>query len=122
MQQILLNLINNTDLSDEIIMTEEQALKYLNYITHKYFKYKSDNNYDILNYKKILYLEETFNTNQEIQQKIQEIKKQVVKDYIFKKQYQKRIKSNVFFDPLTKDDIKSLKYYTYHLPDINKII
>lgn len=117
MKQIFYNLINNTILTNEIPTTEDKALKYLNFITHNNFNYHNDNSYDALDYEKIIYLEETFKDNLEIQEKIKELKTYICKNYIFKKKFQKRIKSTIFNNKNVYSNIECLKEYLYYLPD-----
>lgn len=118
-KQIFYNLINNTKLINELPVTEEAALKYLNYITHPNFGYRNDNNYDAYDYQKIIYIEMNFQNNEEIQQKIKDLKKYIAQNYIYRKKYLKRIKNDVFN---SEDivDVKALKFFTYPLPDLEK--
>ena len=66
MKKVSYHLINNTSLE----ISREEALQYINYLVNKEFFYKNDNNYDGLNYEKIISIEILFQKDDEIQMKI----------------------------------------------------
>lgn len=109
MKKVSYHLINNTNYN----LSLEQALKYINYITNKQFTYHNDNNYDGLNYEKIIYIETTFAENEEIQLKIKNLKNYIAQNYLFKQKYLQRIKSNVFTTDINLNDILTFKEHIF---------
>lgn len=71
--------------------TEEKALKYLQYINNPKFYYNNMNNYDIIDYEKLIYIEISFQDNLEIQNLIAQIKQNVSDGYKIKNQYRERV-------------------------------
>lgn len=84
------NLVENTK-TDILILNEEQALKYLKLINNITPYYSNMSNYDLIDYQKMIYLEETFSENIEIMSLIKEIKEKVSQAYVYKHKYLKRI-------------------------------
>ena len=109
MKKVSYHLINNTSLE----ISREEALQYINYLVNKEFFYKNDNNYDGLNYEKIISIEILFQKDDEIQMKIKELKALIAENYIFKQKYLKRIKSQVFNPTITKKDCDNFKDFLY---------
>ena len=106
-------LLNNTSLTYPIPLTEEDALKYLNIIYDKDFRYNNINNYDIIDYEKIIYIETFYFDNQQIQKIVQEIKKAITQGYIIKNQYQNRI---IDFPNYIEDKEKDNQVGYYGIP------
>lgn len=106
-------LVENTKTND-IILNEQQALKYLKLINNLMPYYSNMSNYDMIDYQKLIYLEETFLDNEEIISLIKQIKTQISTSYIYKQKYFKRITNNIppgqyfnaFYDEFL---VKSLK-------------
>lgn len=113
-------LIDNTSITDKIPQTEEEALKYLQYISSSYFAYKNDNNYDAYDYEKIIYIEMNFSNNIEIQNIIQKLKLMISNSYAYKNKYLNRIRSKIFTEQKLIDSIAA-KQYRYQLPDENDL-
>ena len=81
--------------TDTIILTEQQALHYLKLINNLFPYYSNMSNYDLIDYQKIIYLEETFANNKEIIFLIKQIKTKISEFYIYKNKYFKRLTNNI---------------------------
>ena len=95
-------LINAIDTNE--ILSEEQALKYLQKINSRDFLYNNVCNYDILDYEKSIFIEMTYSaTNPDIQKLITEIKNNISFGYIYKEKLKARIFSNYNLSNLYND-------------------
>lgn len=98
-------LLINTPTDYPIILTEEEALNYLNYINQNNFLYNNISNYDIIDYEKLIFIEYIFIDNQNIQKLLIEIKKNIANGYYLKNQYKNRIFDfkDITLDPVNID-------------------
>ena len=78
--------------------TESEAEIYLSMLLHPNFYYLNEYAFDFIDYEKILYIEQTFQNSQSIQEKIKAIKNQIVDNYIYKQKYLYRL-TDCLFDP-----------------------
>lgn len=84
-------LLTNTPLTYPICLTEEEAISYLEMIGHPEFLYNNINNYDIIDYEKLIYIEIVYGHNDFIQELLFNIKKSISQGYQIKNQYKNRI-------------------------------
>ena len=98
-------LLTNTPTNYPITITETEALDYLNYINKSNFLYNNISNYNIIDYEKLIFIEYTFINNQEIQELLIEIKKNIADGYYIKNQYKNRIFDfkNIILNPIDID-------------------
>ena len=94
--------------------TEKEAELYLSLILHPKFFYTNEFSYDLIDYEKILYIEDKFQNSESIQNKITMIKKNIVKSYIYRQKYLYRIS-----DCLTdiNDENRELQQGYFELPE-----
>lgn len=86
-------LVNNTD--NLLILEREQAFRYLTLINNLGPYYSNNCNYDLIDYQKIIYIEEVFNNDEEIIFLINKIKKAISEAYSYKQKYIKRLTNNI---------------------------
>ena len=92
-------LVDNTN--SPLILERQQAFKYLTLINNLNPYYSSNCNYDLIDYQKIIYIEETFKDDEEIILLINKIKKTISNSYLYKHKYIKRLTNDIpreFFD------------------------
>ena len=85
------HLVFNTPIEYPLCADREQALRYLKIINSPNFYYNSFSNYNIIDFENIIYLDEVFKNDEEIQKLLLEIKGQIARSYNYKNQYLKRI-------------------------------
>lgn len=85
------HLVFNTPIEYPLCADREQALRYLKIINSPNFYYNSFSNYNIIDFEKIIYLDEVFKNDEEIQKLLLEVKGQIARSYNYKNQYLKRI-------------------------------
>ena len=85
------HLVFNTPIEYPLCADREQALRYLKIINYPNFYYNSFSNYNIIDFEKIIYLDEVFKNDEEIQKLLLEVKGQIARSYNYKNQYLKRI-------------------------------
>lgn len=86
-------LVDSTN--NQQILKRQQALQYLNLINNLGSYYSSNCNYDLINYQKIIYIEETFKDDEEIMSLINSIKKTISSSYAYKCKYIKRLINDI---------------------------
>lgn len=79
--------------------TEEEAIKYLLILNRTWWN--NTYNTDVFNYEKIIYLEQTFPDNYQIQNLIQILKENIAKNYHLKQQYLNRLSDNIIDSAFT---------------------
>lgn len=84
-------LLTNTPLTYPLPLTEEEGLKYLQFLNKPNFLYNNISNFDIIDYEKLIYIENTFKQNETIQNIIKEIKNNIANGYQIRNQYKNRI-------------------------------
>jgi hypothetical protein len=77
-------LLINTPLSYPICLNEKEAINYLELILDKNFLYNNISNYDIIDYEKILYIEQEYKNNALIQNMVNELKQLIASGYKIK--------------------------------------
>jgi hypothetical protein len=85
------NLVSNTRIDYPLCLDRKDAINFLKLIGHPDFYYGSFHNYDIIDYKKLIYIEMSFQDDLEIQELLKEIKQFITEAFIYKHQYIKRI-------------------------------
>lgn len=85
------NLVNSTKVTYPFCTTKEEALKYLNIIASWGDYYLTGSNYKIIDYERLIYLEDQFKTDEEVMLLITQIKKCISDEYQYKQKYLKRI-------------------------------
>lgn len=84
-------ILDSTPCSFPVPLDEQQATNYLTIILDKDFLYNNIDCYDILDYEKIIYIENKFNNNNKIQDLISKIKENIAYAYELKNKYRNRI-------------------------------
>ena len=87
-------LVENTKI-DTIVLNEKQALHYLKLINNLIPYYSNMSNYDLIDYQKIIYIEETFFNNTQIMSLIKDIKTKISQFYVYKNKYFKRLTNDI---------------------------
>ena len=85
------HLVFNTPIEYPLCADREQAFRYLKIINSPNFYYNSFSNYNIIDFEKIIYLDEVFKNDEEIQKLLLEVKGQIARSYNYKNHYLKRI-------------------------------
>ena len=88
-------LIQNTPPEYPLCIDKKEAILYLDLLLDPQFIYTNFLNYDAIDYEKLLYIEFTFSEDEEIIEKIQQIKTDIVGNYILKNNYISRLKHNI---------------------------
>lgn len=98
-------------ISNDKIITQEEAKNYLQYLLRDDFLYNNICNYDIIDYEKIIFIEQIFKENQDIQLLINNLKENIATGYQFKKKYKQRIFDNYNTNELLNFDKKNERYF-----------
>ena len=88
--QIPESTIEATPIDYPLCKTEEDALIYLSMLLNPAFVYSNGFSYDLTDYEKIFYIEENF-VSEKVQEKLKKVKHMIVKNYVYKQKYLKRL-------------------------------
>lgn len=103
-------LVKNTEVIQPLQIEREQTLKYLKLINSFNKFYSNLCNYDLIDYQRLIYIENIYQDDEEIIQLIKEIKARISDSYIYKHKYIKRITN-----PIPRERFDS--YYDEYLVD-----
>lgn len=114
------NLVENTKVDYPLVTDKETALKYLQLINDFGEFYTGLCNYDLIDYPRLIYIEEHFKTDEEVMTLVNNIKRKTSDFYSYKQKYLKRITNPIpreYFDAFYDEylakrlELNSKKYY-----------
>lgn len=113
-EQVPLSLIENTPIEYPLCKNEDEASLYIKLLLDPEFIYTNGLNYDLIDYEKLIYIEDTFaQNNSELAAQITKLKSMISYNYIFKNKYLTRLKHNI---PNIDKQNRNNHYGEIHLP------
>lgn len=88
---IPLTILKDTPINYPLCQNEEDALKYLELLCEENFIYRINSNFNIVDYEKLIYIEEKFKDSIKIQNILSVIKKDIMNFYIEKYSFLERL-------------------------------
>lgn len=89
------NLVDNTEVFYPLDLQKEEIIKYLKLINNFNKFYSNLCNYDLIDYERLIYIENTFKDDDDIIKIIEEIKQRISESYVYKHRYIKRITNSI---------------------------
>lgn len=88
-------LVNNTNINFPLYLERQEILKYLKLINSFNKFYSNMCNFDLIDYQRLIYIEENYSDDEEIINLIKTIKQRISESYIYKHKYLKRLTNKI---------------------------